>query len=326
MSRADAGRGLKTKKGQLWLAGGILAACLAVATLLFFLERGKETSIRIVERPQSGSLTLPLQILPEGEEPFPAQLQIHAGNPAEPSGAGSANKEEKRDLGEELLQELRDEERRSREEQYFILPQTLSGYAISFAVVRDYSACTAVAIVGLAGALACLLLPEQKRREAEKARQKELTADYPELVTQLILWLSAGLTLRSAWEQILREYEEKQGRREKPQAVYEEMAKTGRELLGGISEESAYAGFGMRCRNAAYLRLSGLLEMHVRQGNKGLRRMLEAETRANIELQLQQVKRRGEELSMKLMLPLMLLFGLTLLIVAAPAWLSISGL
>ena len=178
---------------------------------------------------------------------------------------------------------------------------------------------------GSAVAGALLYYPVQREKEAEKKRRAALSRDYSQMVTLLSLYMTAGLTLRSSWEQLVRRYEadRKNGGPEKP--VYEEMLVTWRDLKGGVYEDRAYGAFGRRCGLPEYLRLGGLLETYVQQGNKELLLLLEQEASSSLSQALQEVKKKGEQTGTKLLLPLLLLFALTLLIVMIPAMLSMQG-
>ena len=130
-------------------------------------------------------------------------------------------------------------------------------------------------LLAAAAAGAVLYLPVQRQKEAEEKRREALNRDYSQMVTLLSLYMTAGLTLRSSWEQLVRSDEEDRRRGAKEQPVYEEMLITWRELRGGVYEDRAYGAFGRRCGTPAYLRLGGLLETYVQQGNKELLLLLE---------------------------------------------------
>ena len=182
-----------------------------------------------------------------------------------------------------------------------------------------------ILLAGLAGAAALLYLPVQKKKEADKKKREALERDYSQMVTLLSLYMTAGLTLRSSWEEIVKSYEEdkKSGREAVP--VYEEMLITWRDIKGGMYEDRAYGAFGRRCCLPPYLRLGGLLETYVRQGNKELLLLLEQEASASLVQALQEVRKKGEKTGTRLLIPLILLFALTLLIVMVPAFMSLKA-
>ena len=179
-------------------------------------------------------------------------------------------------------------------------------------------------LAGAALAAALLYLPFQRKQEAEKKRREALARDYSQLVTLLSLYMTAGLTLRSSWEQIVRTYEAEKRDGAAIRPAYEEMLNTWRDLKGGMYEDRAYGGFGRRCGLPEYLRLGGLLETYVHEGNKELLPQLEQEAAASLSQALQEVRKKGEQTGTKLLLPLLLLFVLTLLLVMVPALISVQ--
>ena len=168
-------------------------------------------------------------------------------------------------------------------------------------------------------------LPLQKQREAEEKRREALSREYSSLITMLSLYMTAGLSLRSSWERMVHAYEKESRGTKDPNPAYEEMLKTWREIKGGEYEERAYGNFGRRCGTAEYLRLGGLLETYVQQGNKELLMQLEQEASASLAMALQNIKKKGEQTGTRLLLPLLLLFGLSLLMVMIPALMSMQN-
>ncbi|MBP3729735.1 MAG: hypothetical protein J6H18_05685 [Lachnospiraceae bacterium] len=179
-------------------------------------------------------------------------------------------------------------------------------------------------LLGAVGAAAAAYLPIQRKKEEEEKRRQELTREYSQLLTMLSLYMAAGLSLRSSWERLVQSYEKerKSGGREK--AVYEEMLITWKDMKGGEFEDRAYGAFGRRCGTSEYLRLGGMLETFVHHGNKELLSQLEQEAAASLAMALQNVKKTGEKTGTKLLLPIFLLFGLSLLLVMVPALMSMK--
>lgn len=172
---------------------------------------------------------------------------------------------------------------------------------------------------------ALLYLPLQRQREAAEKRREALNREYSQLITMLSLYMTAGLSLRSSWERMVHSYEKERKAETEQNPAYEEMLKTWREIKGGEYEERAYGNFGRRCGTAEYLRLGGLLETYVQQGNKELLMQLEQEAAASLAMALQNIKKKGEQTGTRLLLPLLLLFGISLLMVMIPALMSMQN-
>ncbi|MCD8077687.1 MAG: hypothetical protein LUE63_04820 [Lachnospiraceae bacterium] len=177
--------------------------------------------------------------------------------------------------------------------------------------------------LGALAAAALWFLPEQRRREAEKKRERELALSYPELVEYLTVLLGAGLTVRGAWERMTAEYRAARERDGRRRVLYEEMLLTRNSFGQGVYEEAAYVAFGRRCGLKPYLRLGSLLETNLKKGNKGLLPMLQEEAEQAREERLQLARKLGEEASTKLLFPMMLLFALVLIILIVPAFWSL---
>ncbi len=194
----------------------------------------------------------------------------------------------------------------------------LAGLGLSFAGGEKQSGLVLLLLGGTAGA-ALLYLPVQQEKQQKEKRLHALQADYAGMVTRLGLYMTAGLSLRSSWERTVRDYREDREAGGREKLVYEEMEITRREIMGGVFEDRAYADFGRRCAAPEYLRLGSLLETYVQQGNRELFQALEQEAMNALSGDLLRVKKRGEQAGTLLLLPILMLFALTLVIVVAPA-------
>lgn len=164
------------------------------------------------------------------------------------------------------------------------------------------------------------LIEKSHQREAQEKRRQELEMEYAEVVSKLSVLLSAGMTLQRAWKKIALSYEQKRKRNEvKLMPAYEEMLVVCHELESGRGEESAYERFGQRCGQSNYRKLGNILAQNLRKGNRGIVELLEKEAENSFEERKQMAKRYGEEAATKLLLPMLLMFGMILLILIVPA-------
>ncbi len=176
----------------------------------------------------------------------------------------------------------------------------------------------------LAGAL-YFLSQDQKLKEEKKERDRQLLADYPEVLSKLAVLLGAGLTVRNAWGRIVENYTDQLAlpggiRR----YVYEEMLYTYRGIRGGQPEIQAYREFGRRCGLQQYRRLMILLEQSLKKGGGALAQRLRIETEEAFSARLHQARRKGEEAKTRLMIPMFLMFILVLTLILVPAALAFS--
>lgn len=229
---------------------------------------------------------------------------------------------------QEQLSALQEEIARADEMQqtqtYLILPDEYKGRKLYYHAEQqnDY------VVLPLLGLLMALLLAAREQagcREQEKRREQELLMDYAELISKLMVFIGAGMTIRSAWERMVKDYEagRRQGRL-KERAAYEEMRRTCYQLVNGTPEGAAYREFGQRCRLQPYLKLSSLLEQNRKAGTKNLRAILQTEMADAFEMRKNLARRMGEEAGTKLLLPLFLMLGIVMVMIMVPAMMTMG--
>ena len=211
------------------------------------------------------------------------------------------------------------EEGRDREE--LILPDQAGEHPISFRQDRT-SPWIALGIC-LAAAVLLYFLPKEKEKEKKKQREEELRLSYPQLLSKLDTLIHAGMSIRSAWSRIVKEYRDERAAGErKREYAYEEMWLTLLRLERGENEGEAYEEFGKRCTLRCYRKLGNLLGQNLRQGIAGLEGALEEEMEKALEERKTRALRAGEEAGTKLLFPMVLMLGIVVVTLVVPAFLS----
>lgn len=162
-------------------------------------------------------------------------------------------------------------------------------------------------------------------QEYEK-RNQQLLLEYPEFVSKLQLLLCAGMSLRSSFIRMGKEYQNRRKKGGKKQYVCEELLLAVRKMENGMSETEALKFFGERCNLFCYKKLVSLILQNLKKGSDGLREALMSESKNAFEERKQTAKRLGEEAGTKLLLPMMLMMGIVLVIVVIPAYFSFGGI
>lgn len=230
------------------------------------------------------------------------------------------NKKEKLLAGVQKL--LDAEEERTKEKEYFSLPDKIGEERIQWTKKTDMRGYY-VLCLGLVSAGLVLALKKQNQLKEEKVRKEQMLTDYPEIINKFTLLLSTGMTVKNVWERIVLNYEEQKtvtGVR----AAYEEMRCTYYEMKGGISEIEAYERFGRRCGVSVYIKFGALLAQNLRKGTKGIAGLLQMESIQAFENRKTRAKRLGEEASTKLLVPMFGMLAVVLVIVIVPAFLSMQ--
>lgn len=222
----------------------------------------------------------------------------------------------------DIQKSFQEAEAENREEKTVVLPKLVEGKEVSWNKTKDLKGY----IVLISGILiAGLLMFEEKQdeKEREQKRKQQMLLDYPEVLSKFAMLLGSGMTVKNTWNKIVQAYEEEKTP-EKNRFVYEEMCLTSREMSGGVAEQEAYERFGKRCMLSSYMKFSMLLSQNLRKGSKGLSELLKMESIQAFEMRKNEAKKRGEETSTKLLIPMFLMFAVVLVIVMIPAFLSIQ--
>lgn len=174
----------------------------------------------------------------------------------------------------------------------------------------------------IAGILIAVLLffrEKQNAKEEQDKKLQQMQIDYPEIVSKLMVFIGAGISVRAAWEAIAQDYE-KSGT--KPRAVYEEIRTMCSRLKTGASEAVVYRDFGRACKSKQYMKLASLLEQNRKSGAADLKAILSVEMVEAWEERKNLARRQGEQASTKLLLPLVMMLGIVMVMIMVPAFMS----
>ncbi len=222
----------------------------------------------------------------------------------------------------EFLNWAEKEDQKQQTDDYLQLPHDYEGHSLTYSSQEDNSH-RLFPFLGIFMALLLHVKVSTDKQNQAKKREQQLLLDYSEVISKLLVYIGAGLTVRGAWERIVAGYDSsvKEGKR-KTRPVYEEMLKTASQLSSGVSESKAFGEFGRRCSLQPYLKLSALLEQSQKNGSRQLRHALELEMISAFEQRKNMAKRLGEEAGTKLLFPLFLMLGVVMAMIVFPAFLS----
>ncbi len=185
------------------------------------------------------------------------------------------------------------------------------------------------ALLSILGIVVCFLLPYGQKLEEQKQRKiilEKRKKDYPMLVEELSLFLAAGVTLTEAARKMTENYERRKKQTGKVQEGYELWKKLSYEMRDGVREADAIMRFGKESGRKEYKKLALLLEQNRRQGSQHMIQQLEQENLIAFEMRKNQVKREGEEASVKLLFPMMGMLGIVIVILILPAMMTMKHL
>ncbi|RGY97358.1 immunoglobulin-like domain-containing protein [Clostridium sp. AM58-1XD] len=215
-----------------------------------------------------------------------------------------------------------DEEQKG--EEWFTLPKDYRGKMLSYREKGTDSA-GFLPVMGVFAAVLYGFKGRQEEWKEKKKRNRQMLLDYSEIVSRLLVFIGAGMTVRSSWEKIVADYEKRiQEGRGKRRYAYEEMSRTYYQIRTGRAEGEAYEEFGRRCGLQPYMKLSGLLIQNRKEGMKNLNQVMRTEMISAFEERKNLARRQGEEAGTKLLLPLFLMLGVVMIMVMVPAMMAFS--
>ncbi|MBQ9631493.1 MAG: hypothetical protein IJV04_01045 [Lachnospiraceae bacterium] len=182
-----------------------------------------------------------------------------------------------------------------------------------------------IAILGLVAGVGIVLGRLEEERRKKQKIQKALSADYPDIVSSLSLYVSAGITVRSSFGRIFAGYQDRKRRtgiRDRP--GYEAIGKVVRQMEDGVGEESAYRALGRMTGHRNYSKLSMMLTKHLKHGSTKLAAQLEKEEAQAFDARKLAARTQGEEASTKLLAPMMMLLSVVIVVLVAPAMLNMG--
>lgn len=219
----------------------------------------------------------------------------------------------------QLQQAITAEDEGSLGENMLSLPTEIDGQRIYYSEHEDRSYLL-LPLLGVIAAMAIYMRQGQARRTEKKQREALLMLDYSELVSKLMVYIGAGLTVRNALETISQHFDALIARGIKEdRPLYQELRTMIIQFRRNMPESEIYLSFGRRVNLKPYTKLVSLIEQNRMNGARNLRAMLELEMEDAFEQRKTTARRLGEEAGTKLLLPLFIMLGIVMIIVIVPA-------
>ncbi|MDO4615356.1 MAG: type II secretion system F family protein [Lachnospiraceae bacterium] len=202
-----------------------------------------------------------------------------------------------------------------------ILPEEIGGQKIIWKKTET-SPAVYLCFFGILFALLYPFAAKRKEEEAAELRVSQMKRDYPGVLSRIVLFMNAGMSLRGTIEKIGALYVRRReaGKPERP--GFEEILRIGKEMENGITEEQAYERLGQRAMTAEYRTLSVILNQNLRRGGDELLKVLEREAAEANEMRLKTAKVEGEKTETRLLGPMVVLLGVVMAVMTVPAFFS----
>ena len=242
-------------------------------------------------------------------------------------------RDEQQKLQDAVGTALLEAEKESADREIFKLPDSAEGLALVWREkVEDVSA--GVLILELVICILVWYVTDYRLHEKTRERNRQLAIDYPQLTSKFVLYMGAGMSVRNVFYKCAEEYRLKAAAGSRKgkgnngtgsgRWLYEEVLLVCNELDSGVPEADAYMHFGRRCRLRQYTKFCTLLVQNLRRGNDTLLQVLREEAETSFEERKNLVRELGEEAGTRLLLPMMIMLGITMLMIIVPAYFSFS--
>lgn len=200
-----------------------------------------------------------------------------------------------------------------------VLPEELENKRLHWSYKRSYASIIVFVAIPILVVFVYFSSDRDLHGQVEK-REEQMRLDYPEIVSSLALLIGAGMTVPNAWNKIAKDYKNRREECGPKRYAYEEMLLTVYEMDSGVIQTMAYERFGRRCRNSDYNKLSTMLSQNIRKGAANLPMLLKEEAANAFEERKHGARKQGEKAGTKLLIPMMMLLGITMIIIMVPAF------
>ncbi len=169
-------------------------------------------------------------------------------------------------------------------------------------------------LIGLEAAV--WVLPDRNLQERALKRRSMIEEELPGVLSKLAILTDAGITVKSAIEKITVQMSANE--------LQKQLELLQQDFISGKSDGLCFERFAGRCRTKGTSALATLLLQNIRKGGRELSSLLRLHARAGWEKRKAEVKIKGEEKAVKLMLPTMLVFICLMVLMAAPAVMNMN--
>ena len=205
-------------------------------------------------------------------------------------------------------------------EREVLLPKKIGGKEYRY-FVKNTNYSIWIFPLALVIAIVLFVIKDKDLDKEVEERQKQMLRDYPNIVSKLLIYFGAGLSIKSALERIVYEYNKQKN---EIHYAYEEMEIAITKMKSGVSEATAIAEYGDRCGIHCYIKFANIIEQNLRRGSKDMVYALKSEVNSAVNARKNSILKEGSEISTKLLGPMVVMLIISIAIIMVPAFLSIN--
>ncbi|MDR0671802.1 MAG: type II secretion system F family protein [Oscillospiraceae bacterium] len=172
-----------------------------------------------------------------------------------------------------------------------------------------------ILLFGLAAAAGLVYYVSTTVTDKIHERQESIFSDFSTVLSKLALLVNAGMILGEAWEKVSGTGEG---------VLYDEMRAAVEEARNGRPEIEAYQNFASRCGVPEVNKFASTLVQNLHKGNRELVAFLRQASNESWSEKKHRARRKGEEASGKLLIPIGLMFIGLLIMIMVPILANIT--
>lgn len=234
------------------------------------------------------------------------------------------NKKENIDINK-LKEEVNELNTKYNDEGILNLPKTLEEKDVSYSENIEDDKFSNSIIVIIMGVILIYIICKTMDKELDlknKNKNTALIVQYGEILNKIQLLICAGLDITGAWEKICKDYLKEKEISGRNNFAYEEMLYTYKRYNMGLSQREAFREFGKRIGLTQYIKMSSLILQNMKIGTEGFIEALEIEIQNSQNEQKELYIKQGQDIGLKLLLPMIFLMVITISLVIMPAFMS----
>ena len=207
----------------------------------------------------------------------------------------------------------------SRNSSEIILPSNIDGQQVTYSEKTGNNVIIMLIFTFVMTAVIGLAVSFDEQRSSKK-RTQMLQALYPGFVEKMKLYMISGMTAKNSLFAI-REDLKRSGK--KSEQLLSELERACNRYANGVSEEKILTDLGNSC-GEAYRKFCFLLIVNLKQGNDRLMELMNAEVDKAFAMRREKARSRGEEASVKLLFPMLIMLLIVLVLIMIPAYMKFS--
>lgn len=168
--------------------------------------------------------------------------------------------------------------------------------------------------LGVVVSILMLFYIDEDIKKKVSERHDELLCELPDVISRLTVLVNAGMVFREAWNKIAISSDS---------LLCKEMQKTYDDIHNGMPESDAFNAFADRCRTKEIRKFVSTLNQNLQKGSTELVYSLQNAANEQWEEKKNMVKRKGNAVEQKLLLPMILIFIAIIIMVIVPVFTNI---